>query len=173
MRAFLVCMRDKPMDAPIPESIEPSPYHADELEKAERTVIALSEMTPDEQEAHGAFLKSHAIRRASENLSKRRLECKRLSEMRIAVSAWTPPTPDHQEFKAFMLQQIDVSSEDLLHATRRLERAERRSPQDYYDTALLEAQDDVKYHAEELDRERSNAAESTAWLHALQDGLGD
>ena len=173
MRAFLVCMRDAPDDAPIPEFIEPSTYQAEALKEAEAAYARLSRMTQEEQEAHGATLRSDKIRRQDEYLSEQRKENKRLEMMRIRVCAWTPPTQDHQAFKSFMLQQIDASTNDVYYTENRLQKAKEKSLQDYYNEALAFSLSDITYHTKELDQEIRNATETTKWLQDLRESLGE
>ena len=55
-RAFgaLISMRDEPLDAPIPERVEPTDYHAEKIKKAEERLSALIAMTAKELDAEAA-----------------------------------------------------------------------------------------------------------------------
>src|SRR5690349_4914266 len=110
-RAFgaLVTMRDDPMDAPIPQKLEPSAHYRDSLERARKRLLEVQAWTPEDA------LADLVRRREQEdaNMAKYRAEREETRRgyvrMLSLVEAWQPPTPDHWELKKFMLEQITGS----------------------------------------------------------------
>lgn len=112
-RAFgaLISMRDDPMDAPIPEKLEASTRYYDEQIAAVTAEIALlSSMTADEALTASLAANDDARRRHREYEAADQLHLDRHLAMAEKVKAWEPPSPEHAEYKAFMLQQLEVSS---------------------------------------------------------------
>lgn len=112
-RAFgaLISMRDDPMDAPIPEKLEASTTYYDKQIDALTTEIGrLSAMTADEAMTESLAANNDARRRHREYEAADQLRLDRHLAMAEKVKAWEPPSPEHAEYKAFMLQQLDVSS---------------------------------------------------------------
>lgn len=110
-RAFgaLIEMRDDPMDAKIPEEFKPSPYHAEKLVEAERELSNFLNMPDnlklemeqkefdDEMKVYNksVFLRSE-IRKKYEDVLR---QCKE----------YVAPSENHEEFKKFMIEQIEKS----------------------------------------------------------------
>lgn len=106
-----VTLRDEPLDAPLPEALEPHPYYAQRVEEAEAEYTRLLHMTIESLQAeidekHTKALEAHAaeVRRREELRA-------RLLAMRLAVLAWTPPTPEHTGLQRFMVEQLDATLE--------------------------------------------------------------
>lgn len=85
----------------------PSTYHKDRLEQAEKELEEL-ENTSDEE------LREREVKRIGEVLEveKASIEDKfmlrdTLEEFLIEINKWEPPTPDHEAYKDFMIQQIE------------------------------------------------------------------
>lgn len=166
----LVMMRDEPSDAPIPERFEPSDYSAKKLVEAKAEwarVIAMS--IPD---ANACALVANAEANGSyEKCKQDRIELRnKYQAMLAAVVKWEAPTPEHEGFKAFMIEQLQQSidwdcSDSYDNPPVALSGVEWRA------AAVAKAARDVEYHtqanAEEIDRtEKRNE-----WLRALRESL--
>jgi hypothetical protein len=164
----LATMRDDPMDAPIPDRFEPDPYYRDSLARSEAKLAEAEAWTEDEafaewQTAYATQVDSRA-EVASETAAKR----VRYERMLAAVKAWEPPTPDHQGFKDFMIEQLtgsidfDCSNYEWpdppVFAVWRDEELERRRRR-------------VEMDRESWADEQRRAAERTAWVRALKGSL--
>lgn len=115
-RAFgaLIMMRDEPMDAPIPEKFEPSTdYYDKQIVTLTAEISRLSAMTSDEALTESLAANNEARRRHREYEAADQLRLDRHLAMAEKVKAWEPPSPEHVEYKAFMLQQLEASSQWL------------------------------------------------------------
>lgn len=115
-RAFgaLIMMRDEPDDAPIPEKFEPSTrYYDEQIATLTKEISRLSAMTADEAMTESLAANNEARRRHREYEAADQLRLDRHLAMAEKVKAWEPPSPEHVEYKAFMLQQLEVSSQWL------------------------------------------------------------
>ena len=91
------------------------------------------------------------------------------------VYSWFPPTPDHENLKKFMIEQITRSIDfdcDTHFAMKRLTDLSKANPLDKYNEALRRAYDDVVRHETELLKERERNADANKWIAALYDSLG-
>jgi len=172
-RAFgaLIEMRDDPADAPIPEKFEPSDYYSKRIVESTEELARLQSMDDAQKEAFGKSARYAAIRSYLMRLRKARNENARLDDMAAQIDEWTPPTQEHQGLKDFMLQQIDVSKNELDYNKTALADAEKKPAMAYYVSAVSEAAYSIKRsterHAEEIER----ANERTEWVRQLRGSI--
>lgn len=169
-RAFgaLIEMRDSPNDAPIPDKFEPSDYNAKRLIEAREELAKLKAMSAEERAAFGESAKAGDIERSREYIEEALAENSRLEDMAAQVRAWTPPTKDHQGLKNFMLQQIDVSKNDVDYLERFMAEEQAKPVTAYYVEAVSSAARDMKYHAEENAKEVERTNSRTEWVQQLR-----
>lgn len=110
-RAFtpLIEMRDEPFDAAIPPEFKPSPYYWEQIVKRRVSLKKLEAMPPSEAAREAERVYTHAMddyRRANAKTSA--VET-RYRAMLTEVQSWVPPTPEHQELKDYMVQQLAQS----------------------------------------------------------------
>ena len=172
-RAFgaLIEMRDEPSNATIPDKFEPSGYHSQRLIESTEKLAWLQSMTPSEQESFGQSEKNATIKRERAWLEKARSEDCRLENMAAQVKEWIPPTPDHQELKNFMLQQIDVSKNGLDYIKTSIANAEKKPAMAYYVAAVSRAAGDIKYNTEKGAEEIERANGRTEWIKQLRESI--
>jgi hypothetical protein len=166
----LVMMRDDPLDAPIPARMEPAPYYAETVARLKRDLADVLLMSEAQCQARA----DDELREAREGNARREAEARELASryaaMRSRVSAWQPPTLDHEGLKRFMLEQIDESLPRGGYVYRepenRLTGAEWRQVRaDELSRRLERAEASL---AEEV--ERANGR--NAWVDALRGSLG-
>lgn len=172
-RAFgaLITMRDDSLDAPIPEKFEPDDYHIKKLAEAIQEQKRLQSMTDDEKVSFGIQAREENIVSHQKSLATAIAENERLIEMTHQVKAWKPPTPDHDELKKFMLEQINISMHDLSYSYQYLKEAEERSPMPYYVAAVSSAARDINYHTKEHQKECERVENRTEWVKQLRMSL--
>lgn len=173
-RAMVACvmMRDEPLDAPIPK-FEPSDWHAKRIAEAKAEVAKLEAMDNAARIEFGESKKAADIKRNREWLAKEEAQNARLDEMRGKVSAWEPPTSDHEGLKRFMLEQIDISANSLNYIRESIAKAEAKAPVDYYAEAVAEAARSVTYHAEEDAKENARTDSRNEWVEKLRESLAE
>jgi hypothetical protein len=169
-RAFgaFVTMRDDPMDAPIPEKFEPSDYHVKALAEAIEKHKTLSAMTNDEKIAFGEAEKETTLKHHKEWLLRNEVQNKRLHEMILQVQAWRPPTEDHEGLKKFMLDQIQISLNDLSYISQEIAKIQERNPISFYIAAVSNAIRSIEYHTKENVKEIERAKDRTEWVRKLR-----
>lgn len=168
-RAFgaLVNMRDDPMDAPIPDEIKPSSYHAKKLKEVSDGLAKALKMTPAQMSAGAAKANersAEAIRSIRESYE---TENKRLDKMIAEAKAWKPPTPDHKGMKEFMIQQLT----DSRHTFDYLPETKTLSGQEWHKMEVERLSREVAYHTKENEDEIERARNRTDWLKKLRASL--
>lgn len=171
-RAFgaLIQMRDDPMDAPIPDEFAPSPYYAEQKAKGEARLAELQAMSDNEADTAAQAAYDQAVAAWDEIEAKRKAMKQRYEAMLAEAEAWTPPTPDHQGLKDFMVKQLTESIDfdcsmdywprpNRLHGSEWLEQEIARSER------MVEM--DRKHYDEEVER----SANRTAWVKALRESV--
>lgn len=105
----LVMMRDKPLDAEIPERFMPSDYHEKKIAETLELLKSLKAMSPSEAEeaAHKEF--EDDLQQKEDGIRKTLALEEKYRAMLSMVKAWGPPTPDHSGLKSFMVEQIEGS----------------------------------------------------------------
>lgn len=172
-RAFgaLIMMRDEPSDAPIPEKFEPSDYSTRKIAEAKAELSRLQLMSADERIAFGVEARDEEVARYNEWLLRQTEQNRRLVDMERKVKAWTPPSDDHKQFKHFMLEQIRISKNDLEYIQRNLDEAYHKAPVSYYSEAVMKAERDIDYHAEEHAKELERTEGRNRWIRQLRESL--
>lgn len=169
-RAFgaLVSLRDSPR-APIPDELQPSTYHAEQAEAAQARLDDL--LTTDAGEAEAEARRAHdaAMGRWRDGRAKTDRVLGRLTEMRAAIVEWTPPTPDHEGLKEFMLDQLDQTIR--YDGTFDTPAPEFVPGPERLAARIAAAEWDIEYHTAEQERENERVAERNAWLAALRASL--
>lgn len=171
----LASMRDEPLTAPIPEKFELPPYYKDNLEKAQKKHAEFMAMT---DEGKTEFLERtykemvEESRKVQEESSKQKdILRRRYNAMLLKVIKWTPPTPEHESLRKFMIKQIHDSLEwDCLEYLPHIPDKAEWCNIDRYKTML---EDEIAL----LQKSYYKAAECTAsrnkWLTDLRRSLKD
>lgn len=172
-RAFGACidMRDDPTDVPIPEKFDPSPYHTKALRAAKSELTRLKKYTAKQKKDYGQKQRAAEIKTHEGYIRKTDEENARIQDMIGQVAGWTPPTPEHEEMKKFMLQQLNISLGSKEWSEKELARAIARKPLEYYEAALRDADRHTAYHIEELGKEIARTNGRTEWIQKLRESL--
>lgn len=160
----LVHMREDPKHAPIQFEDPPSSYYADRIAALGAQISEAESWSAEEAEAAAleAYTKEVAAHEARTQKVARLRE--RYEAMRAQVAAWTPPTPDHEGLRDFMLNQIQTSAEvDCVVGPRPTQRPGPAFREESLENLQSELANARKAQADEQRR----AQERKAWLEAL------
>lgn len=176
-RAFgaLIMMRDEPQNAEIPEAFEASTYHKDAIEKATmeiKELLAMDHTTAaaKAKEAHQKHIDYH-----TEEIAKDEALAAKYKAMLAEVEAYESPSPDHDNFKKFMTDQITESIKfdcSLNYHREAIEFAKLMSGAEWILTEKERLEKSMehhkKHHQEELDRTNNR----NEWVRKLRESLG-
>lgn len=111
----LAAMRDEPLSVPIPEKFEIPPYYKENLDRAQKKHADFMAMTESGRAEYLERTYNEIIeeyRKEQEESSKQKdILRQRYNAMLLKVVNWTPPTPEHENLREFMIEQIHNSIE--------------------------------------------------------------
>ena len=175
-RAFgaLIAMRDEPTGAEIPDAFVVDDYHAKAHAKAQERLseVLTWDIATARRMADDAYRKAHDAWLAS----REREDATRVRYAAILdkAMAWEPPSPEHQEFKDFMIQQLTESMRFDCPTDRSwYPEPVPMGAADFKDQAIEQAQRDITYHAEQHAAAVERTAERNLWVRALRRSLGE
>jgi len=171
-RAFgaLVTMRDEPNDAPIPESFQPSDYHIKRIAEIEKELNDLRTLTDSEAEARARLEYDEELKRYEKALEEAFELKEKYLDMLKQVKAWQEPTPEHKEYKNFMIKQIEESI-DFDCDTEYYTTPKLKSGGVWLSERLAGLVKDLEYHKEKNLKEVERATGRTEWVNALRSSL--
>lgn len=177
-RAFGACLHqrdDNTKTKPKLRSVDNS-YHIDALSAAKAEVAKLEAMKGvNDRTAFGKKVIAEENAFNQEYFNKKVSLKNKYEAMLQKAYNWFPPTPDHENLKKFMIEQIISSIDydcDTKYAMDRLTELSKANPLDKYNDALRRAYKDVEYHETELMKERERNADANKWIMSLYDSLG-
>jgi len=177
-RAFGACMHqrdDSSKEKPMLRSIENS-YHVDALSNAKTEVAKLEAMKGvNDRTAYGKQIIAEEAASNQEYFNKKVALRNKYEAMLSKAYNWFPPTPDHENLKKFMIEQITSSIDfdcNTKYDMERLTALSKANPLDKYNEALRHAYKDVEYHETELYKDRERNDNANRWIAALYGSLG-
>lgn len=139
-----------------------------EINQVDRLLAMTSEEIDSAFEAH----KEEVISDYQRELARTKPVHDRLVKMRDRVAAWEPPSPDHVNFKSFMIQQLD---ETLTWEGRLPEKPIlAKSATEWHVAEVNRAQRDVAWAKKRLEEEKNkddSCAKAVAWIMALVESV--
>lgn len=163
----LVHMRDDDMKAKIKKR-EPSDYYKTSIEDAIKRLDHVARMSNDDASyaAYAEYQQAMARYEESVKTSEKRRET--YSKMLDKIEAWNPPTPEHDNLKAFMREQIEDSIKFDCHIPVR---PKRQSAVEWRKSEIECAAPDIAYSRKSLAEEEQRCDDANAWVDALIDSL--
>jgi hypothetical protein len=174
-RAFgaLIEMRDSSLDAPIPDQFEPSDFYLTQTGHAKARLSIIENMTDAECERMARRECDAAASGAAERVVRDAEILERYKAMRAKVEAWSPPSPDHEGMKKFMLSQIDESMRWRGEPTKTSKPPKPLSAAEWRVREIATHRERIadceKNYAEEVAR----VAQRNEWVRLLRESLED
>ena len=165
----LITMRDEPLDAPIPERLEPSTaHHDDKLAELRAELATISAMTNAEcAEAQAASLVAAKERRARYAREKEEQRA-RYEAMISRVEAWTT---EAEGLREFMLGQLTESLRFDCAGSYLPEIPDEVDPGEWRSQRLKSIAREIGYHEEQRAAEVARTESRNRWLGSLRDSL--
>jgi len=167
----LISMRDEPNDAPIPTEIKPSDWNAKALKKAQSDLKKYEEMKLSEAEKLCQKDYDNELKRIAESELKD-AKLKTDYELLLAkVKKWTPPIPEHEGLKNFMIEQIESSIKwDCEHERSK---PKKQNAEQWLLAQKRQAIKDIDYHTKANNEEIDCCAKKTKWIQDLIKSLNN
>ena len=169
----LIMQRDDPLTSALPDGQEVAGHYVRSVEKAEEKAARLRSLDFAGRLAHGEAVIAEKVAGYEKGFEERVELCAAFDAMRREVEAWTPPTPDHEGLKSFMLEQIDLDQrhENPAYYAERLGEWRRKDPKEVFEDEVKAANEAVGRAHQSLAEERYRVASRNAWVRALRDAL--
>lgn len=176
-RAFGACVhqRDDSMSDKPRKRGDESSYHVKKLEEAHVELNRLKEMTPKERDELGAKAQQEEIDACQRRFNEKVILRAKYDDMLAKVAGWRPPSPDHENLKKFMIDQINDSIGwdcNTKYDLDELTKATSAKPRDFYNKAVGQAEWDIKYHSEQAAKEKERNSDADRWIEQLYTSLG-
>jgi hypothetical protein len=173
-RAFgaLIEMRDDPMGLPIPAELEDqdSERYKSIIEKAQKRIKHVKKMSLARAAKHAQNDYDNAKNYHTAGIQEKAENCFKLAKVMAEVASYTPPTPDHENYKEFMLTQVAETVDwdgNPEHHTKELAKLRVLSPQEWKAKQIERAQWDVDYYTKQLNEHQERHAGRNQWLQDL------
>lgn len=143
---------------------ETEKYHAERLAEAKAELARLTDQPVSFWEAEASRIYTEALARWEEKQEQRA----RYETMLAKVEAWTPPTPEHEGLKRFMVEQLASS----IRAEAQYDpKPELKQWAAYKAERLAKLERDIATHTEGNRKEIESAEQRNRWLEALRASL--
>lgn len=173
-RAFVFPIRELALDQPLPD--EPftadAGYYREALTKAEADLAeaeawSLEDAQKAAQDAYDAEVEA-------EEKSKDRSAAirERVEDALKKAHGWVPPTPEHEKFKEFMVEQLKITLEhDGTHTSYR--KLEKDTGANFKAVRVQAAKDAIERHRKDIVEQEEKAKANWEWLKAVRESLGE
>lgn len=171
-RAFgaLASMREDSFGAPIPEKLEASPYYLQKKKQSEQDLSKLKSMSLKDAEIKAKAEYNEALKYRTKELKERNELEKKYRKILNQVQSWKVPSPDHDNFKEFMVSQI-ISSIQGDCGTDYLDIPKLLTGKEWKELALKNIKHDLDYYGKEYEDEIISVEEKNLWLKQLRESL--
>jgi hypothetical protein len=168
----LVTLRDEPMDAPLPEKLEPSSYYANKVAETQAELSRLHALTPEQAETEASRRHAEAVTYNQQRIDEINALRSRYLFLLTEVKLWQPPTTEHEPFKDFMIEQLESSLRfDCDVSYYVMNQPKQRTGDEYRSEQVLEALRSLTYYQQQYANEVERTAERNAWLQQLRASL--
>ena len=173
-RAMGACisMKDDPFDKTIPEKFSSSDYYTENLQRAKNQLKKFKKTSSSEIQLWGSSQIEKMLESTTKAYNVSKEEDQRLSDMKKHVLNWNPPTPEHENFKKFMLEQIDVSFNNMSdYYNRELKNIKKLTPNKVFVNQLKTIEGQIKYYNEQMKNETKSIESKNNWISELRNSL--
>ena len=176
-RAFGACvtMRDEPLSSDIPE-FKPNRYNASKIKELEEEISELLSMTEEEKKVAFESHKSELIKMFEEKIAEKLEMEQRYKKMLSKAEKFVPPSPDHVEYKKFIINQLKDSIGwdcDTSFYCNEIKNLNSLSAQEWFDEELKDKKESLNFHQQEMQEEYSRVESRNNWVSKLKEALDE
>lgn len=171
-RAFGACitLRDSPLEGDIPEFVVDDHYYT-RLRQAEEDLESF--LAIDEQAKKSLHVKEEQDREAEANeaIAEKQEHLSRYTAMLEKAMLFKPPTPEHERFAEFLVEQLEQSIEFDCGGSYWNEYKQKVSFDEWQAKKLADLQKNIEYSRQFLDEEIEQVASRNKWVNELKEAL--
>lgn len=151
---------------------KPSEYHSKRLEETNQKLQELQKMTLEQKQLESQKEYEVKVQSREKSLSENTDLVNKYNAMLKKAMNWTPPSPDHEGLKTFMIEQI-TRGRDFDDMTRYYKNnpIEKLSLDNWCATQLGNCLRDIEYHTKDLKEEFEKCAVRTLWVKQLRNSI--
>lgn len=167
----LIHRKDSGAQDTLPDEIPIPDYHLKEIEKAKKLKKKLFLMKDREQEKYNKKRQKEEQIHFQEAIKEVENSRKKYETMLKKVKKWKPPSSDHKNMKAFMIEQIEMSIDNDCDVTYYETKIADLRETNYQQKELEEAIRDIQYHEDEYKKEVKRTKDRNKWIKLLKNSL--
>lgn len=166
-----IMQRDESIDHP-PKKQEPSDYHIKRESEIKKSLLRLTSMTDKMAQKMATKDYNDQIKNIKLNINKTNKLKEKYEKMLVKVRSWKPPTPDHENLKQFMEDQILQSiSFDCVNDYYKIENVKQLTGDEWKRNKMETTLRDLNYHKKEYDEEIIKVTLRNKWIDKLYESL--
>lgn len=173
-RAFgaYITLRDSP-NSELPTEFKPGTYYLDKLNEAAKKVQELIAMTQAQRNAAAVKQHEESMKNWKKSEQKNYERTRRYDLMLEQARKYVSPTPEHESFAKFLVDQLEESKKFDCHAPGAKYYTEpvAISGDEWYSHELERATKNVTYYSEEWKKELQRTNERNEWIKELFQSL--
>ena len=168
-RAFLYHLRDEPINSTVTKVI-PSDYYEESLKESKADIKAFNLKTDEEIQIELEETYQTKRKRYHDSIDKIKKLRILYMDMYEEVLKYKSPSPDHNDFKTFMMKQLastmthDCSMDFITPPIR-------QGLENYKETMLDIYYDNITYYKKNLKEENDRCAKTNLWIDKLTESL--
>jgi len=167
-----VTMRDDPFNAEIPNKFEPSDYYSEKIKETKDRLERLKVMSNEEILAAAKEEFEKAVSCNNKQIVANNDLREKYQDMLEQVNKWQPPSPDHHDFKKFMIEQITSSIKFDCNNSYYLDNPPKfMSEKEWLTQQYENLLHDLDYYTKENQKEIERAHSRTTWIEQLRESL--
>lgn len=176
MRAFgaTIHMRDDSLSKEYTPVI-PSSYYGDLVKETTKKIENYKTMSDSKLLKLLKKENDNSIKYHEDKIVEINKNLKKLNELKKDAIEWQPPTSEHENFKAFMLEQLETTIKhdgSTAYHERELEKLKAPCDLGQYRSELIEsAESSLAYYKEEQEKENKRCEASNNWVKILIESL--
>lgn len=164
----LMHMRDDSKHTPV-RAVEVDPYYMKQVKETQAALEEAKVLTLAEATTRLETMKAQSLKEAEEDRLVHEAQAKRYQSMKAHVEAWTPPSPDHENLKKFMLEQIALS---VRTPGRYVNLWEFYTPEQFLAEELESAMRDLAHAHKQLAEHLEAVVKANKWVSDLTLSVG-
>jgi hypothetical protein len=168
-------MREYRMDAPIPEDLGIDlSYEYDNVQKYKALLAGYERMSLEEYTKIHSERNERTIEEYKKLITKAEKSRRRVQEMIDKVTAWAPPTEDHEPLKIFMLDQLRTTLQyeiEASHWQTQIDELLVRDPAKDFEMDIDNARRSLEYYKKTVAEREKSKAWAINWVKELQASL--
>ena len=175
-RAFgaLIDMRDEPLGAEIPQNFVPSDYHLKESKSIKKELETFNSLTDDEILQNIDTEYNEESKSLKKSIRENQDLKQKYEKLLAQATAYVPPTPDHVNFKNFMVNQLKESmkfdcSRDYFE--NKLKRLSKPTIEEWKQNKLESITSNIEYHTKQYEKDVENCKRKNEWIDKLRKSI--